>query len=46
MRAFDRVTTANLSEHAGQKVELACVVTSVTRQISRKDSSEWGQGRR
>ena len=43
VRAFDRVTTANLSEHAGQKVELACVVTSVTRQISRKDSSEWGK---
>ena len=43
LRAFDRVTTANLSEYAGQKVELACVVTSVTRQISRKDSSEWGK---
>ena len=43
MRAFDRVTTTNLSEHAGQKVELACVVTSVTPQISRKDSSEWGK---
>ena len=43
VRAFDSVTTANLSEYAGQKVELACVVTSVTRQISRRDSSEWGK---
>ena len=43
VRAFDRVTTANLSEYAGQKVELACVVTSVARQISRRDSSEWGK---
>ena len=43
VRAFDGVTTVNLSEHAGEKVELACVVTSVTRQVSRKDSSEWGK---
>lgn len=43
VRAFDRVTTVNLSEHAGQKIELACVVTSVARQISRRDSSEWGK---
>jgi DNA polymerase-3 subunit alpha len=43
VRAFDRVTSANLKEHAGQKVELACVVTSVARQISRRDSSEWGK---
>ncbi|MSR36038.1 MAG: hypothetical protein EXR95_05250, partial [Gemmatimonadetes bacterium] len=43
VRAFDRVTSANLKEHAGNKVELACVVTSVARQISRKDSSEWGK---
>ena len=43
VRAFDRVTTSNLKEHAGEKVELACVVTSVARQISRRDSSEWGK---
>ena len=43
VRAFDRVTTANLKEYAGEKVELACVVTSVARQISRRDSSEWGK---
>ena len=43
VRAFDRVTTANLKEYVGEKVELACVVTSVARQISRRDSSEWGK---
>jgi DNA polymerase-3 subunit alpha len=41
--AFDRVNTRNLKEHAGQKVELACVVTGVARQISRRDNSEWGK---
>ena len=43
VRAFDRVNTSNLGEYAGEKVELACVVTSVARQVSRKDSSEWGK---
>jgi DNA polymerase-3 subunit alpha len=43
VRAFDRVNSQNLKEFAGQKVELACVVTSVARQISRKDSTEWGK---
>ena len=43
VRAFDRVTSATLKEHAGEKIELACVVTSVARQISRRDSSEWGK---
>jgi len=28
---------------AGRKVELACVVTNVARQISRRDNSEWGK---
>ena len=41
--AFDRVNTATLKEHVGEKVELACVVTSVARQISRRDASEWGK---
>jgi DNA polymerase-3 subunit alpha len=41
--AFEWVNTANLGEHAGQPVELACVVTAVARQISRKDNSEWGK---
>jgi DNA polymerase-3 subunit alpha len=43
VRAFDGVTTASLAEHAGKRVELACVVTSVSRQISRRDNSEWGK---
>ncbi|MFC1574880.1 DNA polymerase III subunit alpha [Gemmatimonadota bacterium] len=43
VEAFAPVTTANLKEHLGQAVELACVVTQVTRQISRRDNSEWGK---
>ncbi len=43
VRAFDSVTTAGLKAFAGEKVELACVVTSVARQISKRDSSEWGK---
>jgi DNA polymerase III subunit alpha len=37
------VNTANLKEHRDQKVELACVVTEVARQISKRDGSEWGR---
>jgi DNA polymerase-3 subunit alpha len=43
VQAFDEVNSRTLAEHAGQPVELACVVTAVSRQISRKDSSEWGK---
>ncbi len=43
VRAFEPVTSATLANHPGQSVELACVVTSVARQISRKDNSEWGK---
>jgi DNA polymerase-3 subunit alpha len=43
VEAFDTVNTRNLKEHTGQKVELACVVTGVARQISRRDNSEWGK---
>ncbi|MGI9629012.1 MAG: DNA polymerase III subunit alpha [Longimicrobiales bacterium] len=43
VRAFDSVTTATLKERLGESVELACVVTSVSRQVSRKDGSEWGK---
>ena len=43
VRAFDRVNTANLKARPGQAVELACVVTKVQRQISRRDNSEWGK---
>ncbi|MDP2957043.1 MAG: DNA polymerase III subunit alpha [Longimicrobiales bacterium] len=43
VRAFEPVTSATLGSFPGQAVELACVVTSVARQISRKDNSEWGK---
>jgi len=43
VRAFAPVTSATLGDYPGQPVELPCVVTSVARQISRKDNSEWGK---
>ena len=42
VRAYD-VSSYTLVERPGQNVELPCVVTSVARQISRRDSSEWGK---
>jgi DNA polymerase-3 subunit alpha len=41
--AFEGVNTRTLSQRAGQSVELACVVTDVARQISKRDNSEWGR---
>jgi DNA polymerase III subunit alpha len=41
--AFEQVTTANLRNFRDQKIELACVVTSVSRQISKRTGSEWGR---
>jgi DNA polymerase-3 subunit alpha len=43
VRLFDRVSTANLKQFRGQKIELACVVTAVARQISKKNGAEWGR---
>jgi DNA polymerase III subunit alpha len=43
VRVFDHVTTATLRQFRDQKVELACVVTAVSRQISRRTGSEWGR---
>jgi len=43
VEAFAPVTTTSLKDFLGQPVELACVVTQVARQISRRDSSEWGK---
>jgi DNA polymerase-3 subunit alpha len=37
------VNTATLGAHRDAKVELACVLTEVVRQISKKDGSEWGR---
>jgi DNA polymerase-3 subunit alpha len=41
--AFAPVTTTNLKDYLGQSIELACVVTQVNRQISRRDNAEWGK---
>ena len=44
VNAYDElVNSQNLKDHANASVELACVVTQVARQISRRDSSEWGK---
>jgi len=42
-RAFEPVSSQTLSERPGQSVDLPCVVTSVARQVSRRDNSEWGK---
>jgi DNA polymerase-3 subunit alpha len=43
LRVFSGCTTATLKQFKDQKVELPCVVTGVTRQVSRRDGSEWGR---
>jgi DNA polymerase-3 subunit alpha len=43
VEAFAPVSTTSLKDFLGQPVELPCVVTQVSRQISRRDSSEWGK---
>ena len=43
VRVFEQVNTGNLKAHRGQRVELACVITAVSRQISKRDGSEWGR---
>jgi DNA polymerase-3 subunit alpha len=43
VRMFDRVNTSSLKQFKGQKIELPCVVTSVARQISKKNGAEWGK---
>ena len=43
VRAFEPVSSATLQDQLGQSVDLPCVVTSVTRQIARRDNSEWGK---
>ncbi len=43
VEAFAPVDTTNLKAYQGQPVELACVVTQVARQVSRRDRSEWGK---
>src|SRR5699024_10415071 len=36
MALFDRVTTSNLKEFRDQKVEVACVITDIARQLSKR----------
>ncbi len=43
VRAFDGCNTSTLKDTMGEPVELACVVTAVSRQVSRRDGSEWGK---
>ncbi len=43
VRAFDELDADSIGQKAGKLVEVACVVTSVARQISRRDGSEWGK---
>jgi DNA polymerase III subunit alpha len=40
---FADVHTANLLEHRDRRVELPCVVTTVARQISKRNGQEWGR---
>ena len=43
LRVFESVNTSNLREHRDRKIELACVVTTVSRQISKRNGAEWGR---
>jgi DNA polymerase-3 subunit alpha len=43
VRAYEPVTSQSLAEMPGRLVALPCVVTGVARQISRRDSAEWGK---
>jgi DNA polymerase-3 subunit alpha len=43
VEAFEPVSATTLKDFLGQPVELPCVVTQVSRQISRRDGAEWGK---
>jgi DNA polymerase-3 subunit alpha len=43
LRVFGRVTTSNLKQFRDQKIELPCVVTGVSRQVSRRTGAEWAR---
>ncbi|MGH7476900.1 MAG: DNA polymerase III subunit alpha [Longimicrobiales bacterium] len=43
LRVYDGATTARLGELRDQRIELACVVTSVLRQYGRRDGVEYGK---
>jgi DNA polymerase-3 subunit alpha len=43
VRAYEPVSSDTLVERPGRMVALPCVVTAISRQISRRDSTEWGK---
>ncbi|MCI0435802.1 MAG: DNA polymerase III subunit alpha [Gemmatimonadetes bacterium] len=43
LRVFGRVHTSNLKQFRDQAIELPCVVTATSRQVSRRNGSEWGR---
>jgi DNA polymerase-3 subunit alpha len=43
VRAFEPISSNTLAERPGESIDLPCVVTSVSRQISRKNNQEWGK---
>jgi len=43
LRIFEDVNTSNLKEYRDRKIELGCVVTAISRQISRRNGSEWAR---
>ena len=43
VRVYEAVNTTSLKQFRDQKVELACVVTAVGRQLSKKNGAEWGR---
>ncbi|HUP89990.1 MAG TPA: DNA polymerase III subunit alpha, partial [Longimicrobiales bacterium] len=43
VRMFDRGNTASLKQFRGQKIDIPCVVTAISRQISKKNGAEWGR---
>jgi DNA polymerase-3 subunit alpha len=43
VRAYEPVASGTLVERPGRLVALPCVVTAIQRQISRRDSTEWGK---
>ena len=43
VRVFDELAADTLKNRTGDSVEMACVVTAVARQVSRRDGSEWAR---
>ena len=43
VRAFEPIASDTLADRPGQPVDLPCVVTSISRQISKRNNAEWGK---